>query len=517
MTTSCIFQTHFNKSVILSCCIVLLLAEALLACTSFCLQDESNLVLAKNYDWMLDHGLIIVNKRNVAKRAFLLDQTDQPSCWVSKYGSVTFNQYGRELPNGGINEAGLALEVMMLPGTKYSDLDDRPAVIAWVQYQLDNHSTIKEVIKSNKTVRAAAGTPMPLHFLGCDRYGNIATFEFIDGKLAYHTGDTLPVTALTNDTYNNSLAYLKQHTGFGGTKQIPYGSWGSLDRFVCAADLIKKYQSRTDKSIIEYAFDTLTSVSQGNITKWMIVYDLKKTEIHYKTLRYPNVKTIRLRDCDFDCRKPVQVISINTAQEGLLNPYLHYYETDLNRWLINYSFKHTEGLKDIPDEILEIFAQYPEAPTMYYLTDWEVAGPYMQKDKNCTELFDIPLGPELPGTEVSWRPMPMGQNPVYLDLSGALNGGDQRVAYLRTQIESTEETPTRLEIYSDDGVKAWLNGKLVHANNVMRGISPKPDMIEVTMKKGTNQLMLKVTQNIGPWGTIMRLGSIKPSKSGFKE
>jgi penicillin V acylase-like amidase (Ntn superfamily) len=517
MTTSCIFQTHFNKSAILSCCIVLLLAEALFACTSFCLQDDSNLVIAKNRDYHIDPGLVIVNKKNVAKRAIVLDPTDKPAYWVSKYGSVTFNGFGRELPEGGINEAGLVLETMWLSETKYPDRDNREAVIAWLQYQLDNHGTIKEVIQSNRTLRAAAGTLMSVHFLGCDRQGNVATFEFIDGKLVYHTGDTLPVTALTNDTYNNSLAYLKQHSGFGGTKQIPCGSWGSLDRFVCAADLIKKYQSQNDKSIIEYAFETLTSVSQGNITKWMIVYDLKKMEIHYKTLRYPNVKTIRLRDCDFDCRTPVQAISINTAQDGLLNPYLHHYETDLNRWLIFYSFKHTEWLKDIPDEALEILAQYPEAPTMYYLTDWEVAGPYMQKDKNCTELFDIPLGQELPGTEVPWRLMPMGQNQVYLDLSGALNGGEQRVAYLRTQIESTEETLTRLEIYSDDGVKAWLNGKLVHANNVMRGISPKPDMIEVTLKKGTNQLMLKVTQNIGPWGTIVRLGSINPSKSWPKE
>jgi penicillin V acylase-like amidase (Ntn superfamily) len=101
MTTSYIHQMHLDKSVILSCCFVLLLAEVLLACTSFCLRDDNNLILTKNYDWMLDHGLIIVNKRNVTKRVFLLDKTDQPACWVSKYGSVTFNGYGRELPEGG--------------------------------------------------------------------------------------------------------------------------------------------------------------------------------------------------------------------------------------------------------------------------------------------------------------------------------------------------------------------------------------------------------------------------------
>jgi choloylglycine hydrolase len=27
--------------------------------------------------------------------------------WISKYGSITFNQYGREFPTGGMNEKGL--------------------------------------------------------------------------------------------------------------------------------------------------------------------------------------------------------------------------------------------------------------------------------------------------------------------------------------------------------------------------------------------------------------------------
>jgi len=143
-----------------------------------------------------------------------------------------------------------------------------------------------------------------------------------------------------------------------------------------------------------------------------------------------------------------------------------------------------------------------------YLTDWQVAGPYMQKDKSCTELFDIPFGPELPEAKVQWKPMPikqLGQHPAYLDLLEALNGGEQRIAYLRTQIDSPAEIRGRLEIFSDDGVKAWLNGQLIHANNVMRPIMPEPDVVPVKLKKGANKLMLKVTQNNLPWGAIVRL------------
>jgi len=150
-----------------------------------------------------------------------------------------------------------------------------------------------------------------------------------------------------------------------------------------------------------------------------------------------------------------------------------------------------------------------------YLADWEVAGPYMQKDKKHTELFDIPFGPELRGTAALWRPMPiepLGKHPAYLNLDEVLYGGDRMVAYLRTEIVSDAENPARLEIYTDDGVKAWLNGKLVHSINISRGIAEEPDTVAVTLKKGTNQLMLKVTDDIWAWGAIVRLRPVEGAK-----
>ena len=143
-----------------------------------------------------------------------------------------------------------------------------------------------------------------------------------------------------------------------------------------------------------------------------------------------------------------------------------------------------------------------------YLADWEVAGPYLQLGKKAKELFDIPFGPEVPGTDVLWRPMPIEpteQHPAYLNLDKVLYGYDQMVAYLRTEIVSDAEKPARLEIYSDDGVKAWLNGKLVHSINISRGIAEEPDKVAVTLKEGTNHLMLKVIDDIWAWGAIVRL------------
>lgn len=114
--------------------------------------------------------------------------------------------------------------------------------------------------------------------------------------------------------------------------------------------------------------------------------------------------------------------------------------------------------------------------------------------------------PETSGSSVESRALDMlARHPAYLDLAKALKGGTQQVAYLRTEIDSDRRASMCLEIFSDDGVKAWLNGKPVHANNVSRGIAQRPDAVDVTLKKGTNDLLLKATQDTGPWDAIVRM------------
>ncbi|MHC4331753.1 MAG: hypothetical protein ACYSWW_26925 [Planctomycetota bacterium] len=79
------------------------------------------------------------------------------------------------------------------------------------------------------------------------------------------------------------------------------------------------------------------------------------------------------------------------------------------------------------------------------------------------------------------------------------------VAYAWAQIDMPEETQGVLGIGSDDSVKVWLNGKLVHRNLVSRGVIADNDKVPVTFKKGKNQLVLKILNTGGPWGFACRL------------
>ena len=150
-----------------------------------------------------------------------------------------------------------------------------------------------------------------------------------------------------------------------------------------------------------------------------------------------------------------------------------------------------------------------------YLTAWQVCGPYTQEGADGSKLFDIAFGPEKADTkEVAWRIIPAGtdKNRPWLMELDKLLGGDNRVAYLRTNVWSDKTQKVRLEIGSDDGIKVWLNGQLVHANNATRPATPGQDKAEVTLKQGWNRLLLKLTQSGGQWALCVRFRNLDGSR-----
>ena len=58
---------------------------------------------------------------------------------------------------------------------------------------------------------------------------------------------------------------------------------------------------------------------------------------------------------------------------------------------------------------------------------------------------------------------------------------------------------------SDDAVKVWLNGTVVHRNNVDRGTTGIQDQFRVNLKAGNNLLLVKVSENFGEWGMFFKI------------
>jgi len=67
------------------------------------------------------------------------------------------------------------------------------------------------------------------------------------------------------------------------------------------------------------------------------------------------------------------------------------------------------------------------------------------------------------------------------------------------QINDPQEEFGVLGISSDDAVKVWSNGELVHENCASRGLTVDNDRGSVTSKKGMNQLVLKIQNHGFEW------------------
>jgi predicted esterase len=79
------------------------------------------------------------------------------------------------------------------------------------------------------------------------------------------------------------------------------------------------------------------------------------------------------------------------------------------------------------------------------------------------------------------------------------------IAYAYTTVNRDEAGKAILALGSDDSVKVWLNGNLVHDHRIGRGVQKDEDIVPVAMEKGDNSLLIKVENGTGDWGFVLRV------------
>src|SRR6186713_3343821 len=321
------------------------------ACTTFFINKNGQMVFGRNYDWVTDAGMVCTNLKGLSKTSMKTENGETIS-WLSKYGSITFNQYGKEFPTGGMNEKGLVVELMWLDETKYPAADNRPAmgVLQWIQYQLDNCITIDEIIATDKKIRISPTGNTPLHYLVADANGKVATIEFLNGKMVVHRGSGLSFPVLTNNTYDESVTSVKNSSSNGNN---------SLERFGEACKMIQRLNTNnTTKPLTDYAFDMLGEVAQGDFTKWSIVYDITNKTIQFKTNRFKQIKTISFSAFDFNCSSTAKVWDMNQKASGSVNNLFQNFNNGINKRIVETAAKESETNVSISQENRERLWQY---------------------------------------------------------------------------------------------------------------------------------------------------------------
>lgn len=311
------------------------------ACTTFCLRGAQGPVFGRNYDYAFGEALLLVNPRGVEKSSAL---PRNPARWVSRYGSLTFTQYGKDSPMGGMNERGLVVEVMDLPGTRMPGIDSRPALegLEWIQYLLDGHASVAEAIAGARRVRPE--TQAEIHFLLADREGDSAAIEFLGGRMVVRRGDLLPVRVLANSAYGESLDFA---SGAAAAPDTPEGR--SLGRFARAARLVREDEASAEPGRIDRAFAILEAVRQEHHTQWQVVYDIARGTVHYRTAANPENRRVLLAGLDFACGR-ARLLDID-AGHGDLTDTFQPYSAQANERLMLSSFARTPRSGMTPEAV----------------------------------------------------------------------------------------------------------------------------------------------------------------------
>jgi len=312
------------------------------SCSSFMLKSDSIVIAGHNLDkGKHAHGVVVINKRGLQKQckswtelAYSQIIPNPPMEWTSMYGSVTFNRFCRDFPDGGMNEAGLFIVEMSLAGTTWPVDDSKPKIFMclWMQYVLDSFESIEQVVQSAHDLTIEGWS---WHFFTADRNGNAAVIEFLDEKVVVHMGDNLPIPVLANTAYAEELELIKEYEGFGGTKKIDLEN-DQMPVFNYGAKMTKEFDP-SKSSAIDFGFEMLKKFSWSG-TQWSYVCDLKNLKVYFKTQPSPEIKTLDFAAIDFSCETPVKMIDIHSFLSGPVEQYLFDYSTEYNMGAVKTTF-----------------------------------------------------------------------------------------------------------------------------------------------------------------------------------
>lgn len=150
-----------------------------------------------------------------------------------------------------------------------------------------------------------------------------------------------------------------------------------------------------------------------------------------------------------------------------------------------------------------------------YLPEWHVIGPFPSLRPDHVSLdLDTPVERDLvrldgevdlsttyPGRPepLVWRRASACRRTGCVDLAAVLGPHEFCAAYAVTKVDSPRDREAVLRFGSDDGLRVWVNGQVVHSNDAQRGYAPDTDTALTSLKAGPNTIVVKITNHRYGW------------------
>jgi hypothetical protein len=153
-----------------------------------------------------------------------------------------------------------------------------------------------------------------------------------------------------------------------------------------------------------------------------------------------------------------------------------------------------------------------------YLRQWHVIGPFQGENPGHVSLdlrtpleddfrkradgsVELSAAYRAGGRTLKWQPTPATDLVRgFVDIAATIGSANWSVAYAYAEVREPDPREALLRCGSDDGIRVWLNGLLVHSHDTGRAYRMDSDLFPVRFRAGTNRILVKVTNQYGAWG-----------------
>jgi len=118
------------------------------------------------------------------------------------------------------------------------------------------------------------------------------------------------------------------------------------------------------------------------------------------------------------------------------------------------------------------------------------------------------------GKELSWEPCTVTDPHGMVDLDGSFGALENAAVYACADVELPQAGEVLLKVGSNDGFVCWFNGQKIGGFDGGRRYVADQDTLRVTGNKGTNRIVLKITQMGGDWAFSVRITDLQNTPVG---
>jgi len=268
-----------------------------------------------------------------------LTPATNPLTWKNKYGYVAMTGGNSEFSaaTDGLNEMGLSVGLLWLPGTQYptAEASTQPIILNgalgdWILGNFASVESLKSALNSITVININEQYPtanFPLHYIVSDNTGANLIIEFVNGAMQTYQPENgvmtnappYPYHLANQSNYvnlsvkNSPQVWWGQEINGSGCLGMP-GDYTPPSRFVRATMLQQSAQNYTPKNLQEaigLATRILTSFgiamgSQadtnnpqvGDYTLWGVIRDHKNLVYYFYTSFNNNLSAIDLKELD---------------------------------------------------------------------------------------------------------------------------------------------------------------------------------------------------------------------------